>query len=1124
MYAMPLIRTGICLILFVVGASSQLQAQINWIGNINNNWFDSGNWSPGVVPNGVGVTTNFAAIGGTQNIFLGGNFTIGQMSFSSTRSYNFEGVNTLTFDNTGSSNTILNLPGTNRTVSFSSDTTVSLQDTLSATVDTSNTVSFLGNVTGPGGIIKDGGGTLRLFSSANTLPHLTVNAGSVLVSNSAVLHDGALVTINGGAVNIRDGEHFGSAVVNGGQLTLGGSSIIKLTSTATALSVRGGTSVVGAVQLTGGGTAVTIAFDATNNGTGSILFNSVFDLGGGSRILSVANGTAATDLELIGTATNGALRKTGAGTLHFANIEGVNNYSSLSIEGGTVTGLDYNFNTGLRQTTNFGNGIITLSNDGRILIPTISGGNDVVFNQPLAISTGATATFKNDSTSHIVDLAGIISGTGQLTFEGPGTVRLTGSAVNTHTGTVRITGGTVVAGKTVTNAINGPVLIEGGTLRLDPPHQINDTSPVTVNGGTFFLNSYNETVGTFSGTGGTVNLGVGNLVVTQGSNGNFAGVIAGTSSGTFTKSGSARLYLQGSDPNTFSGLTRVDQGILFLDKPANTLAISGNLEINSGDAGGVWTLQSHQIGDTSSVTVNSGSLIFGASAETIGSISGTGGTIDVADARLIINQSTNASYAGTIVGNLSSIFTKSGSAYLDLLGDPFGAFAGLTKVDQGILYLNRTPGLQTTGAVQVNGGNAWVYRSNQIADTASVTINSGIDLRALSTLTVNNGGAIVYSGAITGAGALVKNGPGELLLNGTANYTGGTTINNGTLRGTTASLQGNFSGSSSGILLFDQTTSGNYTGNLSGAIIIGQTMNSGNILTLSGTNTHSGATFVLSGEHRAGSLTAFSPNSIYELGNNASAELHLNGHTLTIGGLRGGGATGGNVNLAGGNLTITQNTSATYAGAITGTGSVIKNGTGTLALSGANTFNGTLHVNTGRVNVNGSLTGPVELNSGILGGTGSLQAVTIHTGSIAPGNSPGNLTMQTFTMNAGTYSWELAALSESGPGVNFDLLTVTGNATLASGTQVQLLFTGSATNPDGGDPFWNSPRQWAILDSNGLTGNFSSIVSGNYTSGSFSVLAVNNDVMLKWTPVPEPGLALAFPVVFAILVNRRRLR
>ena len=94
--------------------------------------------------------------------------------------------------------------------------------------------------------------------------------------------------------------------------------------------------------------------------------------------------------------------------------------------------------------------------------------------------------------------------------------------------------------------------------------------------------------------------------------------------------------------------------------------------------------------------------------------------------------------------------------------------------------------------------------------------------------------------------------------------------------------------------------------------------------------------------------------STVTLANAAGALLRLD-TSETIGALAGGGSLGGWVNLATNSLTLgSNNLSTTFSGQISGTGSVIKNGSGTLVLTASNNFAGPWQINGGIVRIQNS--------------------------------------------------------------------------------------------------------------------------------------------------------------------------
>ena len=242
--------------------------------------------------------------------------------------------------------------------------------------------------------------------------------------------------------------------------------------------------------------------------------------------------------------------------------------------------------------------------------------------------------------------------------------------------------------------------------------------------------------------------------------------------------------------------------------------------------------------------------------------------------------------------------------------------------------------------------------------------------------------------------------------------------------------------------------------------------------TLTGANTYTGATTIAAGTLTLSGGAAIADTGAVSLVNVAGAALELN-NSETIGSLSGGGRFGGNVSLGANVLTVGDGTSNTFAGVVSGTGSITKVGSGTQTLSGANAYTGSTVVSTGTLRAGIATVGglvpasgafginsPVTLNGGATldlngfnetlgslsdnagsGGTvtsGTTGAITLSVGvdntskSFAGTIQNGSGTVAVTKAGAGT--WTLGGAS-----------TYTGGTTVAAGALIVVNIGGSAT-------------------------------------------------------------------------------
>ncbi|WP_341886597.1 autotransporter outer membrane beta-barrel domain-containing protein [Variovorax sp. YR752] len=320
-------------------------------------------------------------------------------------------------------------------------------------------------------------------------------------------------------------------------------------------------------------------------------------------------------------------------------------------------------------------------------------------------------------------------------------------------------------------------------------------------------------------------------------------------------------------------------------------------------------------------------------------------------------------------------------------------------------------GSDATGSYTVTlGDNVTVagvtYRGGASGSQLTLTPGAGykIGLGAGNNVFDAQAATLAVRAEITGGGTLVKEGAGTLSLEVANTYTGGTTLNGGTLEiRDSGSIVGNIANNAA--LVFNRSADTTFAGNISGT---GSLLQKGaRKLTLTGDNTFTGTTTVVAG------------------------------NILQIGA---GGTTGsitGNISNDG-DLVFDRAGELSYAGVISGTGTLSKNGTGVLELTGASTYSGATEVNAGTLRVNntiGSATGTSTVqvkNGATLSGGGTLSGqVTIANGAtLAPGSNLGTLNTGMLRFDPGAFlSYELGQAGTVGGPLN-DLVKVNGGLVL----------------------------------------------------------------------------------------------
>ncbi|OEO28146.1 hypothetical protein VW23_006160 [Devosia insulae DS-56] len=454
------------------------------------------------------------------------------------------------------------------------------------------------------------------------------------------------------------------------------------------------------------------------------------------------------------------------------------------------------------------------------------------------------------------------------------------------------------------------------------------------------------------------------------------------------------------------------------------------------------------------------------------------GTVEISDGAFV--EIFNSLYVNrgtvTVDGAETKLKTHGGVTVTGPGEDGF-VVSGGAKVESSTGYVDAGLGFEGTATAKVTGaGSSWVMGVDGltiglegggallVTDGGRVEagqIYLGMREGASGSLTISDDGQVVSDyvmmGGEVGATATLRLESGGLLsakqvelLNSTG--TGKVAFDGGTLK-LTANQSFLFSGFQTGDITLEDgggtIDTGAYSVHMDPGLVGagGFTKKGTGTLNVYGASTYEGPTLISAGTLRAREIGVLSAASAYEVASGATLRIDSN-KTQTIGSLAGAGTVQlGNpqtMNTAAGSAQLTlggNNASTTFSGVLAGKGQLIKTGTGTLTLSGTNSFTGTTTVSGGGLNVLGTLLSSVTAESGArLGGNGTYGAISVGDGAVlAPGNSIGAVTTGGLTLDAGSiYEVEL---SDGGniAGTHNDITHVTGTATIAAGAKIKVL-------------------------------------------------------------------------------------
>src|SRR5271166_4140866 len=340
-----------------------------------------------------------------------------------------------------------------------------------------------------------------------------------------------------------------------------------------------------------------------------------------------------------------------------------------------------------------------------------------------------------------------------------------------------------------------------------------------------------------------------------------------------------------------------------------------------------------------------------------------------------------------------------------------------------------------TAIITTNIGALTFFHDSSTAGSATITNNFdaatvfvNTSTAGTATITTNDGGGTFFNDSSTGGQArFITNAAGifDISSLSSVGMTAGSIEGAGTYRLGSKAL-------TVGLNNLSTEVSGSVVG-MGGALIKVGT----GTLTLTGTNTYSGGTDINGG--------ILAVNSDANLGSAplslGTGPLSFNGGTLEALGA-GGGITSSKVitlNAGGGTFLADAGTTSTLNGAISGVGSLTKDGLGTLALTvtltGTSTYSGGTNLTGGilAANSDGNLgIGPLSFGGGTLealaggGGITSSKAVTLNAGGgtfLADARTTSTL--------SGTISG-MGAFTKNGAGT----LTLTGDNTYSGGTTI----------------------------------------------------------------------------------------
>ncbi len=559
-------------------------------------------------------------------------------------------------------------------VNPSSSLTVNLVNSSNDTVIINN----LSNDFGAALSVNTGGGNdqivmtgITTYESALTLSGQSGN-DTLTINPALALKNMAALQLTAETIDVKDSIRFGSLVIDGGTTTFDN-------------TVDGG-------NVTINGTGTTTFKGNVGSGTAS-------GIGFGTGAAITINSSGSTVFQNQVKSASGIVQADGAGTVTFSQDVDLLQGDTASTFNGNVV-LDGLILTAGHDVTigNAATDTLTISTTD-VTINT-SANNSTVGIDAVTILSSNLGINAGSNTASSID--GAITGAGNLTFSGTGTLTLSNSAnanaITGYSGVITVDNGTirVTASGALGTTAGGTTVTDDGTLTLDGVSYAA-TEGVTLNGGTIAATDT-------SSFAGTIRLEANSKVdVASGKTLTLSGVIDdGSNSFGWEKTGDGTLTLSGI--NTYNGTTTLSAGVT---------NVTG--EIGSGSAAGTVSL----VG---------------------GSLAGTG----------IVN--------APVSGNSTSSISATGSSTNLRLGD--GSAAGYSHAGNLSIDSDQTVTISDSNTAEL--GSITNLGSGGILSAANgVTIGSGETLKGSGTVQTSSGTLNILSGGDLSPG----NSPGSINTN-----------------------------------------------------------------------------------------------------------------------------------------------------------------------------------------------------------------------------------------------------------------------------------------------------------------------------------------------------------------------